>query len=166
MKSEPDSRIVDGKDVKFSITDLENAKEPEPWTGVRNYAARNNMQAMKKGELALFYHSNTKVPGVAGIMEIVEEATIDKTAFDPENPYYDPKSKREKPAWYCVSVTFRERFPRIISLHELRKHDTLSRMELFSKARLSVSRVTAEEFHFIASLKDMEDEVIDYFPQT
>lgn len=94
MKAEPNSRLENGVDVKFSIDDLMNAKEPEgwdgiaksllqdlpsmlTWLGVRNAVARNRMRAMKKGDLAFFYHSNTKVPGVAGIMEIVEEHSID-----------------------------------------------------------------------------------------
>lgn len=94
MKAEPDSRVENGVDVKFSIDDLMNAKVPEGWdgkdqiclgefyrlltyVGVRNVVARNRMRAMKKGDLAFFYHSNTKVPGVAGIMEIVEEHSID-----------------------------------------------------------------------------------------
>jgi hypothetical protein len=94
MKAEPDSRVENGVDVKFSIDDLMNAKVPEGWdgkdqsvfgefrrlltcVGVRNFVARNRMRAMKKGDLAFFYHSNTKVPGVAGIMEIVEEHSTD-----------------------------------------------------------------------------------------
>ena len=76
-KAEPDSRIEKGIDVKFSIDDLKNATEPEPWSGVRNYGARNHMMNMKKGELAFFYHSSCKVPGIVGIMEIVQEATVD-----------------------------------------------------------------------------------------
>jgi predicted RNA-binding protein with PUA-like domain len=96
MKAEPDSRVENGVDVKFSIDDLMNAKVPEGWDGkdqsvfgssvrlltyigVRNIVARNRMRAMKKGDLAFFYHSNTKVPGVAGVMEIVEEHSIDGT---------------------------------------------------------------------------------------
>lgn len=94
MKAEPDSRVENGVDVKFSIDDLMNAKVPEGWDGedqsvfrssvdlltyigVRNVVARNRMRAMKKGDLAFFYHSNTKIPGVAGIMEIVEEHSTD-----------------------------------------------------------------------------------------
>lgn len=77
MKAEPNSRIENGVDVKFSIDDLAAVTEPEPWEGVRNYVARNNMMAMKQGELAFFYHSNCKVPGIAGIMEVVQENLID-----------------------------------------------------------------------------------------
>jgi EVE domain len=82
MKAEPESRIEKGKDVKFSIDDLMSVTEPEPWTGVRNYAARNNMMHMKKGELGFFYHSNTKVPGIVGILEILNEYTVDGKLFN------------------------------------------------------------------------------------
>jgi len=77
MKAEPNSRIENGIDVRFSIDDLAAVTEPEPWEGVRNYVARNNMMAMKQGELAFFYHSNCKVPGIAGIMEVVQENLVD-----------------------------------------------------------------------------------------
>jgi hypothetical protein len=77
MKAEPNTRIENGVDVKFSIDDLAAVTEPEPWEGVRNYVARNNMMAMKQGELAFFYHSNCKVPGIAGVMEVVQESFVD-----------------------------------------------------------------------------------------
>ncbi len=101
MKAEPESRMEKGVDVKFSIDDLQNADEPEPWDGkltfrkatnstlistigVRNPVARNNMRAMKKGDQAFFYHSNCKVPGIVGIMEITEEHSIDGSLLEPE----------------------------------------------------------------------------------
>jgi predicted RNA-binding protein with PUA-like domain len=77
MKSEPNYRIEDVEDVKFSLHDLRNATSPEPWSGVRNQAAKLNMRNMKTGDLAFFYHSNCEVPGVVGIIEIVAEATAD-----------------------------------------------------------------------------------------
>ncbi|ANB15890.1 hypothetical protein AWJ20_3534 [Sugiyamaella lignohabitans] len=76
LKAEPETRVVDGHDVKFSIDDLKDMKV-SPWDGVRNYEARNNMRAMKQGELAFFYHSNCKVPGIVGIMKIHKEAYVD-----------------------------------------------------------------------------------------
>jgi len=77
MKAEPNTRIEKGVDVKFSIDDLRAVTQPEPWEGVRNHAAKKNMMAMKEGELAFFYHSNCKVPGIAGVMEIVGESSAD-----------------------------------------------------------------------------------------
>ena len=79
MKAEPESRAENGVDVKFSIDDLRARGGAEAWDGVRNYGARNNLRAMRKGDLAFFYHSNCKVPGIAGVMEIVEEHRIDGT---------------------------------------------------------------------------------------
>jgi predicted RNA-binding protein with PUA-like domain len=162
LKAEPESRIHNGKDVKFSIDDLMNVDAPEPWSGVRNYVARNHMRAMKKGDLGFFYHSSCKVPGVVGILEVAEEATVDETAFDEDDPYFDPQSSREKPKWFCVSVTFRQKFdnPHLTSLAELKTHyidkngdkGALKDMMLFRQGRLSVSKVTKEEWNFILKL--------------
>ena len=79
MKAEPESRMEKGVDVKFSIDDLQAKGGAEAWDGVRNHGARNNMRAMRVGDHAFFYHSNTKAPGIVGIMEIVGEHTIDGT---------------------------------------------------------------------------------------
>lgn len=85
MKAEPNSRIVRGVDVKFSIDDLAAKAKPEAWDGVRNYGARNNMRLMRAGDLAFFYHSSCEVPGIAGIMEIVGEHTVDGIVFSTTN---------------------------------------------------------------------------------
>jgi len=85
MKSEPDV---------FSYDDLVRVKR-EGWDGVRNYQARNYMRAMRKGDLAIFYHSSTKPPGVAGICKIVKTAEPDPTQFDPNSDYYDRASPRD-----------------------------------------------------------------------
>lgn len=89
MKSEP---------TYFSIQDL--AKRPqqiEPWDGVRNYQARNFLQAMKKGDLAFFYHSSYPKPGIVGIIKIASTAYPDKTALDVQDHHYDPESTLTKP---------------------------------------------------------------------
>ncbi|KAL4899754.1 PUA-like domain-containing protein [Aspergillus multicolor] len=156
MKAEPESRIEKGKDVKFSIDDLRAAKEPEPWDGVRNPVARKNMQSMKKGDLAFFYHSNCKVPGIAGVMEIVQEHSPDESAFDPSHPYYDEKSKREDPKWVVVHVEFRRKFDELITLRDLKSHASakapLENLQMFKQGRLSVSAVTPSQWDFITSL--------------
>ncbi|KAI8299014.1 Thymocyte nuclear protein 1, partial [Colletotrichum sp. SAR11_59] len=77
MKSEPDVRIEDGYEIKFSIDDLAAKKTPEGWEGIRNYAARNNLRDMRKGDKAFFYHSNCKEPGIVGIISIVKEHSPD-----------------------------------------------------------------------------------------
>ncbi|PGH12495.1 hypothetical protein AJ79_04239 [Helicocarpus griseus UAMH5409] len=156
MKAEPESRFEKGVDVKFSIDDLRDAKEPEPWDGVRNAAARNNMRAMKKGDLAFFYHSNCKVPGIAGIMEIVREHSVDESAFDPKHPYYDEKSKRDNPKWEVVHVEFRRKFNELVKLTDLKSFakpgGPLENMQMMKQSRLSVSAVSGKEWEFIMGL--------------
>src|SRR4051812_39142246 len=110
MKTEPDS---------FSISDLERVRL-EPWTGVRNYTARNYMRAAKVGDDVLFYHSSCEPPGVAGLARVAEVLVVDETQFDPQSPYYDPRATREKPQWDCVRVEYVETFPRLVPLPELR----------------------------------------------
>ncbi|EER45233.1 AT DNA binding protein [Histoplasma capsulatum H143] len=160
MKAEPESRMEKGVDVKFSIDDLREASEPEAWDGVRNPTARNNMRAMKKGDLAFFYHSNCKVPGIAGIMEIVREHSVDESAFDPAHPYYDPKSSRENPKWEVVHVEFRRKFKDLITLAELKSFakpgGPLENMQMMKQSRLSVSVVGGKEWEFIMGLAGEE----------
>ncbi|KAL4946684.1 hypothetical protein BDV06DRAFT_218148 [Aspergillus oleicola] len=162
MKAEPESRIEKGKDVKFSIDDLRNAPEPEPWDGVRNPVARKHMTNMKKGDLAFFYHSNCKVPGIAGIMEIVQEQSTDESAFDPSHPYYDHKSKPEAPKWVVVHVEFRRKFDELVTLTELKSHGNakapLENLQMLKQTRLSVSAVSPREWDFIMSLVKGDDE--------
>ena len=96
MKSEPDV---------FSFTDLLKAKGKRTcWDGVRNYQARNFMRdQMKKGDGVLFYHSNAKPPGIAGIAEVVKEGYPDHTQFDPKDSHFDPKSDPESRLHSMVS---------------------------------------------------------------
>ncbi|KAJ5090604.1 High mobility group HMG-I/HMG-Y [Penicillium argentinense] len=156
MKAEPESRLEKGVDVKFSIDDLAAAKEPEPWDGVRNAVARNLMRDMKKGDYALFYHSNCKTPGVVGAMEIVQEHSTDESAFDPKHPYYDPKSKRDDPKWSVVHVEFRRKFNKQVTLHDLKANaepgKPLKNLQTIKQSRLSVSSVTPAQWRFILEL--------------
>ncbi|KAJ7100217.1 DUF55-domain-containing protein [Mycena belliarum] len=119
LKAEPDSRIVKGKDVKFSVDDFEAAKT-SPWEGVRNYEARNLMKEMKRGEKALFYHSNCKIPGIAAFAEVDKEAYPDHSAWDSAHPYYDPKTKQDDPKWYMVDLAFVARSKHFVPLALLR----------------------------------------------
>ena len=167
MKAEPESRLertASGKtvDVKFSIDDLAAKSSPEPWDGIRNAVASNNMRAMTPGDLAFFYESNCKVPGIVGIMEIVKEADVDLSAFDKESAYYDAKSNPSKPRWMNAYVEFRRKFSKI-SLKKLQSHGQnggeLEGMDLLKLSRLSVSKVSASQWSFIMSLVDeAEDE--------
>ncbi|KAF2663410.1 DUF55-domain-containing protein, partial [Microthyrium microscopicum] len=156
FKSEPDTRLEKGTDVSFSIDDLMRCTEPEPWTGVRAHGPKNSMKAMKVGDKGLFYHSNTKTPGVVGILEVVQEATPDPSAFDKTGPYYDRLSTHENPRWHCVSVGFVQKFdkPELTTLRELKKHTSgaLEGMQLLRQSRLSVSSVTAKQWDAILGL--------------
>ncbi|ORX92468.1 thymocyte nuclear protein 1-like protein [Basidiobolus meristosporus CBS 931.73] len=159
MKAEPNSRLVKGIDVKFSIDDLQACPEQtSSWEGVRNYEARNILRdQMKVGDRVLFYHSNCKTPGIAGLATIVKGGHVDHTAFDPKHPYYDPKSDPEKPKWYMVDVKYARTLKRFISLKELQSYKAaeLSQMALINRGRLSVQPVKKEEFEFILTLEDL-----------
>ncbi|KAF3019357.1 hypothetical protein E8E14_010963 [Neopestalotiopsis sp. 37M] len=158
LKAEPESRIENGVDVKFSIDDLAAKKEPEPWDGIRNYVARNNLRAMKKGDLAFFYQSNCKEPGIVGTMEIVQEHSPDLSAHDPKAPYYDASSKPSDPKWSVVHVEFRSKFKQLIGLKELREMgkmgSPLENMQLLKQSRLSVSRVSQEEWTYLNGIAE------------
>ncbi|XP_073513432.1 thymocyte nuclear protein 1 isoform X2 [Phyllobates terribilis] len=167
MKSEPESRMEKGMDMKFGIEDLKaQPKQTASWDGVRNYQARNFMRAMKIGQEAFFYHSNCKEPGIAGIVKVVKEAHPDHTQFDPKNPHYDPASDKDNPKWSMVDVQFVRMLKRYISLAELKtlhqKHKVdggpLRAAALFTRARLSVQPLTPEEFDFILSLEEKTPE--------
>ncbi|CAG8569812.1 5203_t:CDS:2 [Funneliformis caledonium] len=126
------------------------------WDGVRNYEARNNMKnGMKIKDKVLFYHSNCKTPGIAGLAEIVKEAYPDYTAFDESHPYYDPKSNKDNPKWFMVDVKFVRKFNRLITLKELQAHkdDGLKGMALLSRGRLSIQPVKKEHYDFILELE-------------
>ncbi|GAB5587240.1 hypothetical protein Unana1_02140 [Umbelopsis nana] len=160
MKAEPDSRIVKDKDVKFSIDDLKAMpNSTSQWDGVRSFEARNIMRdRMKVGHQVLFYHSNCKQPGVAGIAEVVREGYVDYTAFDEKHPYFDPKSDESNPKWYMVDVKFVRKLKRLIPLKELQSCKELSDMVLIRRGRLSVQPVKDEEFKFILNLEDKDNE--------
>jgi predicted RNA-binding protein with PUA-like domain len=138
MKSEPDV---------FGIDDLERVGK-EPWDGIRNYQARNFMRDdMKVGDLALFYHSNAKPMGVVGLMRVSRESHPDHTAFDPEQKYFDPKSDPENPRWMMVEVEFVEKFPRVVTLKEMKENPRLEEMLVVRRGqRLSIQPV--ERHHF------------------
>jgi predicted RNA-binding protein with PUA-like domain len=147
MKSEPDV---------FGIDDLKKAPgKTEPWDGVRNYQARNMMRDdMKAGDLAFFYHSNCREPGIAGIMKIVREGYPDITAFDPQAKYFDPGSDPEKPRWYRVDVCYVRKLKRIITLSELKEHSEVAGLPLLRRGnRLSIMPVSRQQWEYILTLE-------------
>ena len=111
---------------------------------------------MRVGDLAFFYHSNCKIPGVAGVMRIVEEHSIDESAFDPNHPYYDPKSNRDNPKWELVKVEFVKKFDELVTLREIKSFaaegGALQGMQMLRQGRLSVSSVQPAEWRFILDL--------------
>ena len=142
MKSEPD---------ECSIDDVLAAPERKtPWSGVRNYQARNFMRdQMRVGDGVLFYHSSCAEPGIAGIAEVASAAYPDASQFDRKSPYYDPASKREAPRWVNVDVRALRK-TRLVPLAELRKQKPLAKMVLLRPGnRLSITPVSAAEWKYI-----------------
>ncbi len=127
MKSEPDC---------FSWDDLVAKKRAE-WDGVRNHLAQSHMKAMKKGDRALFYHSNIGLE-VVGIMEIVDEAAPDST---------DDSGK-----WIAVDVSPLEKLPQPVTLKAMKAEPALSDMVMIRQSRLSVSPVTAPQYQRILKM--------------
>lgn len=144
MKSEPGA---------YSIDDLERLGV-DHWDGVRNFQARNIMRdEMKVGDGVLFYHSNAKPPGVAGLAEIAKRAYPDHTAFDKKSKYYDSKSDPEDPRWLMVDVRFKEKFADVVSLETLKETPGLEDMMVTKRGmRLSIQPVTKEEFGIVRRL--------------
>jgi len=148
MKSEPD---VFGIDHLIAMPD-----QTEHWDGVRNYQARNMMRdQMKVGDQVFFYHSNTKPPGIVGIMQVVREGYPDFTAWEnPEGKYYDPKSTEDNPRWFMVDVKFVRKFKRTITLDALKAHPALQEMAVVRKGnRLSINPVTAKAWRVILEME-------------
>jgi predicted RNA-binding protein with PUA-like domain len=149
MKTEPST---------FGVDDL--AKKPKKtamWDGVRNYQARNMLRDdFKKGDRAFIYHSSCDVPGIAGIAEVVRTAYPDPTAFDKKHDHYDEGSNRENPRWVVVDVQLKRRLKRVITLDELRKHESgeLDGMLLLKRGnRLSITPLSAAHWKFILTLE-------------
>ena len=143
MKSEPDA---------YSIDQLAKDKTA-PWTGVRNYQARNFMRdQMTKGDKVLFYHSSCEQPGIVGIAEVCKPAYPDETQFDHKSKYYDAKSTRDNPRWLHVDVKFVKK-TRLISLPELRENKDLASLRILARGnRLSITPVDPAEWDCIMKL--------------
>jgi len=139
MKSEP---------AEVSIDDLARAPgQVLPWTGVRNYQARNFMRdAMHIGDGVLFYHSSCPQPGIAGLAQIASAAVPDATQFDPASPYFDPKSLQYGARWLQIDVRL-VRKTRLLPLAELRDAPELASMRVLQRGnRLSITPVSAAEW--------------------
>ena len=145
MKSEPS---------ELSIDDL--AKLPQQtveWFGIRNYQARNFMRdQMKIGDLAFFWHSSCKFPGIYGVVEIATNVHPDSTQFDPNNEYYESKATSAKPIWWCVDVKLVKK-TKYLAINQLRTYEQLDKMRVLQKGnRLSITPISQKEWDFINQL--------------
>lgn len=165
MKSEPESRIENGHEMKFGLDDLKSMPDQTThWDGVRNFEARNHMKAMREGDLAFFYHSNCKNPGLAGVMRVCREAYVDHTQFDASDAHYDAKSDKSNPKWYMVDVKYVRDLARFVSLAEMkelhlehkRTGGALKNLSLFTRSRLSVQALSEEEWNFLNELANKQ----------
>ncbi|MDD2700396.1 MAG: EVE domain-containing protein [Sideroxydans sp.] len=144
MKSEP-------SDV--SIDDLASFPDQTvAWYGVRNYQARNFMRdQMSVGDGVLFYHSNCKEPGIAGIAEVCSPAYPDATQFDKNSKYFDAKATQEQPRWMNVDVKLVKKIS-LIALDELKRHPELEHMRTLQRGnRLSITPLDPAEWKFITT---------------
>ena len=130
--------LIKSEPFKYSWDQFAKDKKAT-WDGVRNYAARNNLRAMKKGDLALFYHSNEGLE-IVGIAKVVREHFQDPTTDDP--------------AWSAVEFAPFKKLKTPVSLATIKADKHLSNMQIIRLSRLSVSAVTAEEFDHIIGLSE------------
>ncbi len=145
IKSEPDECSIDDALAAPDAT--------VPWTGVRNYQARNFMRdEMQVGDGVLFYHSSCPQPGIAGIARVASTTRPDPTQFDPASPYYDPKSAPDAPRWLLLDVQALRK-TRLIPLAELRATPALAGLRILQKgSRLSITPVEAAEWQLIEQM--------------
>ena len=133
FKSEPDTWSWDDQVAKGDAG--------EEWNGVRNYQARNNMRAMKVGDLGFFYHLNIGKE-IVGIVEVCRESGPDSTTEDPR--------------WDCVWIRAVRPFVRAVSLEECKVQPGLEGMALIRSARLSVQPVTVAEWEIVCRMGGVE----------
>ncbi len=147
--------LVKSEPAVFSIDDLAKEKDQTTyWDGVRNYQARNFLRDdFKTGDKVIFYHSNSEPPAAVGICEVVKEGYPDFTAFDPESAHYDPKSKKDAPAWMMVDIKLIKIFASPVSITKMKENKKLAKMLLLRPGnRLSVMPVTKDEYNEIIGM--------------
>lgn len=128
--------LIKSEPFVFSFDDLEREGHTV-WEGVRNFQARNNLRAMKKGDRALFYHSNEGLE-VVGIATVTRESYPDPTA--------------DKGDWSVVDFAPEQRLPRPVSLKTIKADAALKNIALVRNGRLSVMPLTPTEFRRILEL--------------
>ena len=143
FKSEPDA---------YSFEKLHKDRTT-PWSGVRNFQARNNMIEMQIDDLGFFYHSSIAEPAAVGIVRVVKTAYPDFTAFERGGEYYDPRSTPEKPKWMMVDVEYVEPLEHPVTLARMRAEPRLVAMPLLKRGqRLSVQPVMPHEWKIVLEL--------------
>ena len=147
LKSEPDV---------FGYSDLVRVGR-EPWNGVRNFTARNFLRQMAVGDLCLFYHSNAKPTGIAGLARVAHAAYPDNLQADPASAYHDPKAPADGSRWSMVDIEPVLAFGRVLPLDEIRQLPEWHASPLTQKgSRLSVIPVTKEEFRAVLAAVGVE----------
>lgn len=138
FKTEPD---------EFSIEDLQKkGSAGARWDGIRNYQARNLLRdEVAEGDTVWIYHSRCKHLGLVGLANVLSAAYPDPAQWDPESPYFDPKSSLDAPRWYCVDVAHRETFSTLIPLAKIKRDPRLQEMVLLKQGRLSIQPITEAE---------------------
>ena len=140
----------------YGIDDLKKDKKT-PWSGVRNFQARNFLRdEMKVGDKVLFYHSNgskENPTGVYGVANVSSKPYSDATAFDKKDQHYDPKSKKENPTWFLVDMSFVSKFKNPVTLSEIKFEPKLKGiMVAQTGSRLSIQPVSKEHFETIVGM--------------
>lgn len=130
--------LVKSEPSAYSWQQLEKDKQTD-WTGVRNYAARNHLKAMKKGDEVFFYHSNEGLE-IVGIAKVAKEF------------YQDPTTKEE--AWVAVDLKPVKKLKHPVSLEQIKKEKRLQNMALLRLGRLSVQPVTDEEWEMVMEMSN------------
>ena len=150
---DPNFWLVKSEPETFSFADLLALPDRTThWDGVRNFAARGHLRAMKKGDRVFFYHSSADPSAIVGIAEVAREAYPDHSALDSKDPHFDPKSNPDSPTWFMVDVRGIEPLPRPVSLDEIKKNKALASMALVRLGRLSVQPVTPKEWETVLQM--------------
>ncbi len=130
--------LVKSEPFKYPFDQLVKDKKTS-WDGVRNYAARNNLRDMKKGDLVLFYHSN-EGKEIVGLAKVSKESYQDPTTTDPN--------------WLTVELAPVKKFKKTVTLETIKAHKVLGNMTMIKLSRLSVTPVKPEEFDLILALSE------------
>jgi len=138
FKSEP---------YEFSIYDLASSSTTR-WDGIRNYQARNFIREMNIDDIAYFYHSNCKVPGIYGKMSVIASHYPDPTANDKDSKYFDKKAANSN-SWLSVDVIYQDQYKEPLTLHRMKELE-LGECPLTTKGnRLSIIPLTDEQYELI-----------------